>query len=66
MPPSVEELRRRLEGRGTETPEAIDERVNKAEFELSFAPKYDLRVVNDDLDKAVTETEKAILDFIGK
>ncbi len=66
MPPSVEELRRRLEGRGTETPEAIDERVNKAEFELSFAPKYDMRVVNDDLDKAVTETEKAILDFIGK
>ncbi len=66
MPPSVEELRRRLEGRGTETPEAIDERVNKAEFELSFAPKYDLRIVNDDLDKAVTETEKAILDFIGK
>lgn len=63
MPPSVDELRRRLEGRGTDSPEAIDQRVSKAEYELSFAPLYDVRVVNDDLAKAVEETERIILDF---
>lgn len=66
LPPSVEELRRRLEGRGTETPEAIEQRVNKAEYELSFAPQYDVRIVNDDLASAVDETEKAIIDFTSK
>lgn len=66
LPPSVQELRKRLEGRGTETPEAIEQRISKAEYELSFAPRYDLRIVNDDLAAAVTETESAIIDFIGK
>lgn len=64
MPPSVEELRRRLEGRATDSAEAIDQRVNKAEYELSFAPQYDVRVVNDDLATAVEETERVIMDFI--
>lgn len=66
LPPSVEELRNRLEGRGTETPEAIEQRVNKAEFELSFAPQYDVRIVNDDLATAVDETEKVIMDFTAR
>ena len=61
MPPSVEELRRRLEGRGTDSPEAIDRRVAKAEFELTKAPEFDHTVVNDRLDDAVEET-CAILD----
>lgn len=66
MPPSIEELRRRLEGRGTDAPEVIDQRVGKAEYEISFAPQYDHRVVNDDLEKAVLQTEKIILDFLRK
>lgn len=66
MPPSVEELRRRLEGRGTDSPEAIDRRVAKAEFELAKAPEFDHTVVNDRLDDAVEET-CAILDaFINR
>lgn len=63
MPPSVEELRRRLEGRATDSQEAIDQRVGKAEFELSYAPKYDEQVINDDLQQAVENTERLILDF---
>ena len=66
MPPSIEELRRRLEGRGTDAPEVIDQRVGKAEYEISFAPQYDHRVVNDDLEKAVLQTERIILDFLRK
>jgi len=66
MPPSVEELRHRLEGRGTDSPEAIDRRVAKAEFELTKAPEFDHTVVNDRLDDAVEET-CAILDaFINR
>lgn len=66
MPPSVEELRRRLEGRGTDSPEAIDRRVAKAEFELTKAPEFDHTVVNDRLDDAIEET-CAILDaFINR
>ncbi|MCM1349060.1 MAG: guanylate kinase [Firmicutes bacterium] len=66
MPPSVPELRRRLEGRGTDSPEAIDQRVNKAEFELSYAPSYDCCVVNDDLNAAVDQTEHLISKFLQK
>lgn len=65
MPPSVEELRRRLESRATDSAEAINERVGKAEFELTFAPRYDVTVVNDLLSEAVDTTEKEILDFIS-
>lgn len=65
MPPSVKELRRRLESRGTDSPETIDKRVGKAETELTFAPLFDRVVVNDDLEKAVAETEKIIAGFIG-
>ena len=66
MPPSVAALRRRLEGRGTDSPEAIDRRGAKAEFELTKAPEFDHTVVNDRLDDAVEET-CAILDaFINR
>lgn len=65
MPPSVDELRRRLEARAVDSPESIDERVGKAEYEMTFAPKFDHVVVNDNLDKAVAETEKVILDFVS-
>ena len=63
-PPSVEELRRRLEGRGTDTPDVIDIRIGRAEYEISLAPEFDFRVVNDNLDEAVADTSKLIADFI--
>lgn len=64
-PPTIDELRRRLEGRGTDTPERIATRVARAQFELSLAPEFDTRVINDDLDAAVAETEAIISDFIS-
>ena len=65
LPPSIEELRRRLEGRGTDAPEVVEERVGKAAYELSFADKFDQRIINDNLDKAIEETRTAIKDFIN-
>lgn len=65
MPPSIEELRRRLEGRGTDAPEVIEKRVDKAAFELEKADCFDFRVVNDDLETAVLETAHIISKFIG-
>lgn len=64
MPPSTEELRRRLEGRGTETPESIADRIGKAEYEIGFAPQFDKTVVNDDLSRAVEETYRIISAFV--
>ncbi len=65
LPPSIDELRRRLEGRGTDAPEIIEERVGKAEYELSFADSFDNRVVNDHLDVAIDQTRSLIEDFIN-
>ena len=65
-PPSVDVLRERLQGRGTDTVEMIDKRVDKAEYEMSFAPRFDVVIVNDDLEKAKTESEKVISDFLSK
>ena len=64
QPPSIEELRRRLEGRGTDTQEAIEQRLAKAAYELTFAPKFDRVVVNDDLEIAKQETFNIINDFL--
>lgn len=58
QPPSLEELKKRLINRGTDTPEVIENRLAKASYELSFAPKFDVVIVNDDLKKA---EEKAFL-----
>ena len=64
QPPSVEELRRRLEGRGTDTPEAIEQRLAKASYELTFAPQFDKVIVNDDLETAKQETLQVVKAFI--
>jgi len=64
QPPSVEELRRRLEHRGTDAPEAIEERLAKAAYEMTFAPQFDHVVVNDDLETAKQETLKLVQDFL--
>ena len=66
MPPSVGELRRRLESRGTDTPEAIERRVAKAEFELTKAPGFDHTVVNDRLDAAVAEACRILDAFLAR
>ena len=65
MPPSIEELRRRLEGRGTDAPEVIDRRIEKAAFELTRAPGFDHVVLNDRLDEAIDETAQILENFIG-
>ncbi|MBQ8501149.1 MAG: guanylate kinase [Bacteroides sp.] len=64
QPPGIEELRRRLVGRATDTPEVIESRIAKAEFELSFAPKFDVVIVNDDLDTAKAETLQVLRNFL--
>ena len=65
QPPSVEELRKRLVGRGTDTPEVIESRIAKAEFELGFADKFDIVIVNDDLEKAKEDTLTTLKKFLG-
>lgn len=64
QPPSVEELRRRLVNRATDTPEAIEDRVAKASYELTFASQFDRVLINDDLDKAKTEALRMLSDFL--
>ena len=66
QPPSVEELRKRLTGRGTDAPEVIEDRIKRAEFELSFADKFDHVVVNDDLQTAEQEALSMVSSFIAK
>ena len=64
QPPSVEELRRRLEARGTDAPEVIDQRIARAEYELGFASQFDRIVVNDNLEKAKSEAYDIISSFL--
>jgi len=65
QPPSVAELRRRLEHRGTDAQEVIEQRLAKAEYELTFAPQFDFVVVNDDLAKAEAEVLENIRKFLS-
>lgn len=62
--PSIDELKKRLEGRGTDSAEAISKRIAKASYEMTFAPQFDHIVVNDDLEKAEEETYQLVKDFI--
>ena len=66
QPPSIEVLEQRLKHRGTDAPEVIADRVAKAAYELSFAPRFDAIVVNDDLDKAIQETLELVTKFINR
>ncbi len=63
QPPSVEALRSRLVGRGTETEEAIEQRVARAEFEIGYAPQFDHTVVNDDLTEAIENVSRILKEF---
>lgn len=65
LPPSVEELKKRLNTRGTETPENIEIRLNKATYELSFSHSFNKVIINDNLEDACAETEETIKAFIN-
>ena len=65
QPPSIEELRRRLVGRATDTQEAIEQRLAKAGYEMTFASQFDHIIVNDDLETAKQETLKRVKEFLG-
>lgn len=64
QPPSIEELSRRLHGRGTDTEEVIQTRLDKAAYELTFAPQFDKVVVNDNLDQAKAEVLRLMNEFL--
>lgn len=64
-PPSVEELRRRLQARGTETPETLEARVNKAAYEISFKNQFKELIINDDLEKACLQAEALVKAHTG-
>lgn len=64
QPPSIEVLRQRLVDRGTEVMEMIEERVSRAEYELSFAPRFDKIIVNKNLDEAEKETLAIAKEFL--
>lgn len=66
QPPSVEALRSRLVGRGTDSAEKIEQRLAKAEYELGFASQFDRVIVNDNLDSAKAEVEAVVRDFLEK
>ena len=66
QPPSIEELRKRLTGRATDSEEVINSRIAKAEFELGFAERFDVVVTNDVLEKAQTEALETINVFLAK
>jgi len=64
-PPSVDELRRRLMSRGTETPESLQARINKASFEISFKHQFNHIIVNDNLENACNRASELVRVFLG-
>lgn len=64
-PPSMDELKRRLERRGTENIESMQTRLSKAEYEISFKGQFDKVIINDDLQRACGETETVIKEYLG-
>ncbi len=64
MPPSIEELKKRLKGRGTESEESFKKRIDKAEMEMEYAKDFDVVIINDDLNTAVKDTIEAIINHI--
>ena len=66
LPPSVEALRERLIGRNTDEMGQIEQRLAKAEYEMSFAPQFDRTIVNDDLETAKQDAVALLKDFLGE
>lgn len=65
-PPSIEELKRRLESRGTESPASLQTRIEKATWEMTFRTNFDTIVVNDNLTQTCEVVEKLVLDYLNK
>ncbi len=65
-PPGIDELKRRLESRGTETAETLQARLNKASYEISFKHSFQKVIVNDELKKACAEAERVVEDFLAR
>ena len=65
-PPSIEELKRRLSNRATDSAESIEQRVSRAAYELEQGQQYDVRIINDDLETAVKATGDVIARFLDK
>lgn len=65
QPPSIDELRRRLIGRATDSMEKIEERLAKAEYELTFSSKFDKIVINDNLEQAEKEALSIVQEFLA-
>ena len=66
MPPSIEELQRRLEKRGMDTPDKIRKRINKAGYEIKFVHKFDRTIINDILNKALQDAEDMVSEFLTR
>ena len=66
QPPSLEELKKRLQARGTETPESLAARINKASFELTFKESFDKPIINDVLENACTEAASIVGEFLDR
>lgn len=66
QPPSIETLRQRLNGRGTDSPEVIEDRIARAEYELGFADKFDTVIVNDNLEQAKQEALQILKKFLNE
>ena len=64
QPPSVETLRERLEKRGTDTPEVINDRIARAEYEISRAPEFDCIVTNDNLEQAKSDIYRVVSKYL--
>lgn len=64
QPPSIDELRKRLISRGTDAPNVIEDRIARAEFELSHASQFDVVVVNDDLERALADALQQVRAFL--
>lgn len=64
-PPSIDELERRLRARGTETPESLQARIDKASYELEFKTQFDRIIINDKLDRACEEAERLVREFLA-
>jgi guanylate kinase len=66
QPPSVDELQKRLLSRSTDSPEVIEKRIQKAEYELTFASQFDKIIINEHLEKAFEDAEKCVSEFLNK
>lgn len=65
-PPSYEELEKRLRSRSTETEDKIQQRMNKANTELAYAPEFDIILINDDLEETCKKAKEMVADFLSK